>query len=221
MKPITQYPFPSDQYIMEETVKTQLYLHHTAGNPNPFATFEWWASTPERVATCIAIGGKPGKTGSWKDGDIFQGFSSKYWAYHLGLKEEIFNFYGLPYRSLDKNSIAVEVCNWGQLRKDKAGRFWNYVDRAVPFDEVCELEVPYKGYKYYHAYTDAQIESLYELIKLWEQKYGLTFKYNSDIWEVNARALSGEPGLYSHTSVRKDKNDISPQPKLIAMLQSL
>lgn len=221
MKPITQYPFPENQYIKQETTKTQLYLHHTAGNPNPFATFDWWASTPERIATCIVIGGKPGSTGNWKDGEIVQGFSSKYWAYHLGLKKEIFDFYGLPYKSLDKNSIAVEICNWGQLTKGTDGKFRNYVNRVVPFDEVCELDVPYRGYKYYHAYTDAQIESLYELMKFWEQRYGRDYKYADDIWDVTVRALRGEPGFYTHTSVRKDKTDLSPQPKLIAMLKAV
>jgi hypothetical protein len=223
MKPITQYPFPENQYIRTETEKVQIYLHHTAGNPDPIGTFEWWASTPERIATCIAIGGKPGRSGNWKDGEIVQGFSSKYWAYHLGLKEEIFDFYGLPYKSLDKLSIAVEVCNWGQLKRDDNGVlvFWNYVNRAVPPEEVCELEVPYKGYKYYHAYSDEQIDSLFQLLKFWEQKYGRDLSYNEDIWSVTKRALRGEPGLYTHTSIRKDKNDMSPQPKLIAMLKSL
>lgn len=219
---ITQYSFPENQYVRTETQKTQIYLHHTAGNPDPIATFEWWASTPERVATCIAIGGVPPKPGSrWVDGEILQGFSSKYWAYHLGLKGEIFDFYDLPYRPLDKNSIAVEVCNWGQLKLGSDGKFRNYVNRIVPENQVCELDVPYKGFKYYHAYSDAQIESLYELLTFWEQKYGRSLYYNDDIWNVTTRALSGEPGLYTHTSVRKDKNDMSPQPKLIAMLKAV
>ena len=35
------------------------------------------------------------------------------------------------------------------------------------------------------------------------------------------RALKGESGVYTHNSVRFDKIDITPQPKMIAMLKSL
>ena len=220
MKPITQYPFPKDQFMLEVTEKTQLYLHHTAGNPNPIATFQWWASTPEKVATCIAIGGNPGKTGNWKDGEIVQGFSSQYWAYHLGLTEAIFTFAGIPYKSLDKFSIAVEICNWGPITF-KNGKYYNYVGGEVPKDQVIELAIPFKNIKLYHKYTEAQIESVYELAQLWKTKYKRNFSYNEDIWNVTPRALKGENGLFTHNSVRKDKNDITPQPLMIAMLKTL
>lgn len=219
---ITQYPLSDTQYIKEETQKTQLFLHHTAGNPNPFGTFDWWASNQTRVATCIVIGGKPTRpTHKWKDGEIVQGFSSKYWAYHLGLKNEVFKAYDLPYTPLDKISIAVEICNWGQLTKEQDGTFRTYVNSIVPENEVVELERPFKGYKYFHAYTDAQLDSLYELIIYWKGRYNLPFNYTEQLWTVSRDALAGLPGLYTHNSVRKDKTDLSPQPKLIKMLQSI
>jgi hypothetical protein len=33
--------------------------------------------------------------------------------------------------------------------------------------------------------------------------------------------LMGDPGVYTHNSVRPDKTDVSPQPKLIDMLKKL
>ena len=42
---------------------------------------------------------------------------------------------------------------------------------------------------------------------------------NDNIKSTNA--LKGLPGVYTHNSYRKDKTDISPQPKMIAMLESL
>ena len=36
---LTQTSFPAEQYIAEEQVKKQIYLHHTAGNADPFGTF--------------------------------------------------------------------------------------------------------------------------------------------------------------------------------------
>lgn len=221
MKEITQYPFPVDQYIATETKKVQIYLHHTAGNPDPQGTYKWWESNTERVATCVVIGGLPiNKTSTWKDGEIVQGYSSKYWAYHLGLKESTFQRFDLPYISLDKISIGVEICNWGQLTQ-KGDKFYNYVNKIVPNDQVCELDTSFKGFKFYHAYTDEQIESVRQLLLLWNQKYGIPLTYYTDIFDVTPRALKGESGIFTHNSVRTDKNDISPQPKMISMLESL
>jgi hypothetical protein len=41
------------------------------------------------------------------------------------------------------------------------------------------------------------------------------------MWDISKKGLSGIPGVYTHNSYRKDKSDISPQPKMIAMLKSL
>jgi N-acetyl-anhydromuramyl-L-alanine amidase AmpD len=208
---LIQTDFPSSQYFAEETPKKQIYLHHTAGNSNAINTFKWWASNPERIATCVAIAG---------DGQIVQGFSSKYWAYHLGIKRSVFDVYGFPFINLDKISIGIEICNWGQLSESN-GKFYNYVGGEVPKSEVVELLTPYKGWKYFHNYTDAQIESVRELLVLWNQRYGIPLKYNEDIWAVTSRALKGESGVFTHNSVRKDKVDIYPHQKMIQMLKSL
>ena len=217
---ITQVSFSSDQYIKEEYKKTQIYLHHTAGNSNPIAVFKDWGTNKERIATCVTIGGKPGTSNSWIDGEVAQGFNVKYWAYHLGLKESTFQKCQIPYRSLDKTSIGIEICNWGQLTY-KNSKFYNYVNREVPKEEVVELPVAHRGFKFYHAYTDAQIESIKELLIAWNKEYNIPISYNPDIWDITPRALIGEPGLYTHNSVRIDKVDVSPQPKLIEMLKSL
>jgi hypothetical protein len=218
---LTQVSFPENQYIKEKHTKLQIYLHHTAGNSDPFAVFKGWESNTERIATCVSIGGKPTSTTSkWQDGEVVQGFSSQFWAYHLGLKESTFQKYNIPYRSLDKISIGIEICNWGQLTL-KSGKFFNYVNRIVPDNEVVELDKPYKGYKYFHAYTDAQIDATKDLLILWKDKYNIPISYNEDIWDITTRALKGESGVFTHNSVRTDKVDVSPQPKLIEMLKSL
>ena len=216
---LTQTSFPLSQYIKEEHPKKQIYLHHTAGNSDPFSVFSNWSSNPERIATCVAVGGIP-RSSKWIDGEVVQGFGSKYWAFHLGLKESTFNKYGVPYKSIDKISIGIEICNWGQLTL-KGGKYYNYVNKEVPSNEVCVLNSPFKGYKYFHNYTDAQIEAVKELLLVWNTKYNIPLDYNDDIWNVTPRALKGEPGVYTHNSVRLDKVDIYPHPKMIAMLKSL
>jgi len=214
---IKQFNFSDTQYFKDINVKKQIYLHHTAGNSSGDAVFQGWSSNAERVSTCVAISGK-GKNSV--DGEIVQGFSSKFWGYHLGLKTEVFKAAGVPYQSLDRISIGIEICNWGYLTK-KGTKFYNYVNTEIPADQVCTLEKPYKGYKYYHNYTDAQIESVKELLILWKATYGIPLIYNEDIWDITKRALNGEPGVYTHNSVRKDKSDVYPHPKLIEMLKSL
>ena len=217
---LTQTPFPASQYIAEEHPKKQIYIHHTAGNANPFAVFTGWASNTERIATCVSVGGKPKAGSNWQDGEVVQGFSSKFWAYHLGLKESTFDKFNVPYRSLDKNSIGIEICNWGQLT-EKNGKFFNYVNKEVPADEVCELDTPHRGHKFYHNYTDAQIEAVKDLLLLWKPRYNIPLTYYQDIWDVTPRALKGEAGVFTHNSVRFDKVDVYPHPKLVTMLKLL
>ena len=212
--------FPESQYVKEETSKTQIYLHHTAGNSNGFGVFKDWESTPERVATPIVICGKPGKNDTFKDGQIVQGYSSKYWGYHLGLKESTFHNFNLPYKSLDKNSIGIEICNWGQLTY-KSGKFYNYVNKVVDSDDVVTLNIPFRGYKYFHKYTDAQIVSVEKLLRYFGQTYGISLKFNEDIFDVCPRSLKGENGVFTHNSCRYDKVDIWPYEKMIEMLKSL
>lgn len=220
---LIQVNLTDNQYFREENVKSQLYLHHTAGNPSAVNTAKYWQQDATRVATAFIVSGKVKQPNSnnEKDGDIIQCFGSKYWAYHLGLKQEMFNSFGLPYKQLDKISIGIEVCNWGQLTKESDGTFKNYVNGSVPADEVTELETPFKGYKYFHKYTDSQIASLKDLVIYLCDKFSISRAYNDDIFNLNKRAFEGQNGIYTHNSVRKDKVDIYPCPRMIEMLKSL
>ena len=219
---IKQVPLSEGQYVNEETKKLQIVLHHTAGNSSAPGTIKMWDTDDRgRIATCVVISVK-GLSKDTYDGKIAQVFLSKKWAYHLGIKPDVFRANALPYRSIDPLAIGIEIYNWGPLTQKSDGKYYNYVDRVVPNNQVCELVVPYKGHKYYHAYTDAQIESVRQLLVYWNKVYGISLKYNeTDMWQVSKNALSAVPGVYTHNSYRKDKSDISPQPKIIAMLKSL
>jgi N-acetyl-anhydromuramyl-L-alanine amidase AmpD len=208
---IKSVAFNKAQYFQEEHPKKQIYLHHTAGNSNAEQVFKGWEADKTQVATFVAIGG---------NGQIVQGFSSKHWAYHLGLKQEVFTANKVPYQSIDKISIGIEVCNWGYLT-EKGGKYYNYVNREIPLSEVTILDKPYKGYKYWHKYSDAQIESLRKLLLYLGETYKIDLTYNEDIWDVTKRALSGSNGVFTHNSVRKDKSDLYPCPRVIEMLKGL
>jgi N-acetyl-anhydromuramyl-L-alanine amidase AmpD len=217
---IKQVPLKDSEYFNEKAEKRQIVLHHTAGNSSGVNTINNWNTDGRgRIATCVCISGKGAKNSA--DGEIVQAFSSRAWAYHLGLKQEVFKAFKVPYQSLDKISIGIEICAWGCLTK-KGEKYYNYVNREVPLDEVCILDEPYKGFKHYHKYTDAQIESVRQLLLYWNEVYGIPLDYNEDdMWDLSKNAISGEKGLFTHNSYRKDKTDVFPQPELIQMLKSL
>ena len=221
LKDIKQLTLSSDEFIGEITKKNQIVLHHTAGNSSGVAVRNAWENDKRgRIATCVIISGKGAK--DTKDGEIIQCFSSRHWAYHLGVKQEVFKTHGLEFQNLDKHSIGVEICNWGWLKKDEQGNFRTYVNTIVSPEDVIELDKPFKGHKFWHNYTDAQIESVKNLLLYWRDIYGINLKADYDqLFNVNTKALSGTNGLYTHNSYRKDKSDIYPHPKLLEMLYSL
>ena len=208
---IVQQRLPESQFISENTDKKQIYLHHTAGNKNPIATIKGWEANKERVGTAFVIG---------YEGTIAQAFSSREWAWHLGVKDSVFKGQKLPYKNLDKYSIGIELTNWAYL-VEKDGKYYNYVGGVIDKSEVTWLNKPFKNHKTWHKYSDKQIESLRELLLYLGETYGISLKYNDDIFSLNTRALKGENGLYTHNSVRVDKSDVYPCPRLIKMLSSL
>lgn len=197
-------PFKSDQYIPKKTKKKQVVLHHTVSDPfNSKGDINYWLSTSQRIATQLVIRG---------DGKALQCFSSKFWGYHLGAGNA----------NLDKHSIGIEIDNWGGLTKKSDGFYNAYGNKLeIPDNEIIYFENGFRGYKYFQKYTEAQIDTVGELLLLFNKKYNIPLKYKEEMWDVSKNALSGKPGIWAHVSYRKDKNDVFPQPELINMLKSL
>ncbi len=208
---IKQVRLKESQYFAEESAKTQIYLHHTAGNGNAEAVSRYWNGTSDRVATAFVVG---------QDGLIVQCFSSKHWAWHLGISKAEFKGQGAKYQNLDKDSVGIEVCNWGYL-KEKDGKFYNYVNTRVADSMVTTLDEPFKGFKHWYKYTDAQIESTRQLLVYLCDTYNIPREYRAQIFSLDKEAFKGTPGIYTHNSVRKDKSDIYPCPRMIQMLENL
>ena len=208
---IIQHRLSKDQYVDELTEKRQIYLHHTAGGPSGIAVAKFFNSKPGTVATAFVISAS---------GAIVQCFSSKHWAYHLGLDKQVFADQVISYRSLDKTSIGIEICNYGPLTK-RNGYYYNYVGGKIDYKEVTTLKEKYKGHIYWQSYTDAQIESTRQLLVYLCDQYNIPKDYFASIFDIDKRALRGEKGIFTHNSVRKDKSDIYPCPRMIAMLENL
>jgi N-acetyl-anhydromuramyl-L-alanine amidase AmpD len=208
---IVQHRLSKGQFFEENTDKSQIYLHHTAGNGNAEGVARFWNSNDSQIATAFVIG---------ENGTIVQCFSSKHWAWHLGIDSQDFATRGLPYKNLNKLSVGIEVCNWGPL-KEKNGKFYNYVNGEINASYVTTLETPYKGYKHWYKYTDAQIESTRQLVVYLCETYDIPKTYRKEIFDLDNEAFKGTRGIYTHNSVRKDKADIYPCPRMIKMLENL
>lgn len=224
LRHITLVKLPDDQYFREETAKRQIYLHHTAGNANAAGVIEDWARTDIRIATSFIIAGAPthNTVSLWKDGQIYQAFSSRYWGYHLGLKATKLPPKSFTPMKLQQESIGIEICNWGWVTKRADGAFINYVGGRMNPDEIVDLGYDYRGYRYWHAYTDAQLASTKLLLQYLCSTWNIPTGYKGiEMFELDDRAFQGDPGIWTHGSVRLDKWDVSPQPKLIEMLESL
>lgn len=209
----------SSEYIQEAVKKTQIVLHHTAGNSSGVNVVnDWNKDSRGRIATAFVISGKGQK--NTFDGEIVQAFSSRFWAYHLGVKTDVFKSRKLAWKNLDALSIGIEICNWGALDFEN-GKYLTYVDSVVKNEDVCTLDEPFKGKIHWHNYTDAQIEAVRTLLVYLQDTYNIDLTYNYDqLFTVTDKALKGENGLYTHNSYRKDKVDIYPHPKMIEMLKS-
>jgi N-acetyl-anhydromuramyl-L-alanine amidase AmpD len=208
---IKQVRLADNQYFKEESPKTQIYLHHTAGNGNAEGVSRYWNGNETRIGTAFVIG---------EDGTIVQCFSSKHWGWHLGIDNQDFARNGAKYVNLNKCSVGIEVCNWGYLTK-KGDKFYNYAGGVIKPENVTELEKPFKGFKYWYKYSDAQIEALRQLVVYLCETYDIPTDYRSEIWAIDKLAFQNTKGIFTHNSVRKDKSDMYPCPRVIKMLQSL
>jgi len=265
-----------DEYYPTDFNKSIIYLHHTAGGHRPDWVVNGWNKdsnangSTRRIATSYVVGGTSTRNGDtdW-NGVVVRCFPESNWAWHLGANGTNGMF--------DKTSIGIEICNYGYLTSSKNGQFFNYVNSSVPENQVVELGVPFRGFKFYHKYTDEQLDSVRSLLidlgnrfniplhlglvenlrreslimpnnlsildqQKWLNSYGFIGKNGKPLtedgrwgantawavqavgisaFEFNPATLTGHPGIWSHSNIRKDKTDVNPQPNLISMLNSL
>ncbi|MCR4826226.1 MAG: N-acetylmuramoyl-L-alanine amidase [Bacteroidales bacterium] len=213
---IKQKALPEGQYVRENTVKRQIVLHHTASGPGIDGDYQWWKSTPERVATHFIID---------REGQVWQLFPEENWAFHLGLSKTHFAKFGLAWQNLDRQSIGIELDSWGPVVRDTDGRFYplGMKGRARPVVNVHEYcrSNPFKGHVFWEAYTDPQLMALRELLNGLCRRHSISREYHSSMWAVLPDALRGCNGIYTHCSYRQDKFDCHPQPQLVNVLKTI
>ena len=215
---ILKYHMPKGTYFEGPVKKQWIFLHHTAGWDNPYQVADMWARDNRgNVATEFILGGQSVKNGSTKyDGELIQCFPDGGYGWHTGTGNSV----------MHRNSIGIEVCCMGQIVNGKT-----YVGTVADPSQIVKLAKPFRGYQYWHRYSDEQIRVLKNWILYCSNKYNIDPRVGLVEW-VKEKGADGfdvldltkansTPGMYSHTNVMKGKVDMFPQQELIDMLLSL
>jgi N-acetyl-anhydromuramyl-L-alanine amidase AmpD len=223
----------TDEYVTDQgtSVKNYLFIHHTAGRANPYKTVKAWNNDSRgRVATQFCIGGIGMDGDDKNDGVVVECFPDEYFAWHLG---------GTGSQYMHKHSVGIEINNWGYLTEHN-GKFYAWPAKQhgyksayeLPADQVVDLGEKFLGHRYYHKYTDKQIDSLSKLIKEIKRRHSeidfkaglpelLKTKSPIEAFGFNNDAYYGKlKGILSHTNVRRDKTDVYPDERIITILES-
>ena len=237
---IRQDYLPSDEYFRMNGKPEYLFIHHTAGWENPYNVIrDWGRDKRGNIATEFVIGGQSIKGNNDKyDGEIVQAFPHGGYGWHLGTGNS----------HMHRNSVGIEVCNFGYLEeggyfkwdnvnrknvwiKKTPGKFYTYVGTEAAESQIVKLDKEFRGHLYWHRYSDQSLYSLKENILYIADRDNINVteglpkwirEKGADAFEYSSDARSGKiRGLLSHTNVRKDKVDMFPQQELIDMLLSL
>ena len=216
---INRHFLPKGEYLKGPTKKEYLFLHHTAGWNNPYKTIDnWGKDTRGRVATEFVLGGqKVNNNDTQYDGVMVQAFPEGGYGWHLGKNGS---------QHMHNCSVGIEVNNFGYIKDGKT-----YAGTIAHKDQIVTLAKPFKGYKTWHRYSDAQIESLRLWMHFIAERDGIDIRAGlpalvkekgADAFLFNADAYYGKvKGVWTHTNTRKDKFDMFPQQELLDMLTSL
>lgn len=216
----------TDEFVSDQgkTIKDTLFIHHTAGRGNPFKTIKNWNIDKRgRIATQYCIGRTSLSGDETNNGIVVEAFPDDYFAWHLGK---------VGSKRMHTNSIGIELNNWGWLKK-VGGKFYTYVNIEVPESQVEDLGEDFRKHRYYHKYTEEQLESLKLLIiDLSRRHPKIDLEVGLKNWlktetPINAFGFKNDAyygrikGLLTHTNVRKDKSDCYPYPDLVNLLKNI
>ena len=193
-------PPTADYYYTDLHPKKRVVIHFTAGNlrgdMGQLSMDHYHVSVPFVIA---------------RDGTIYQFFYTKYWSHHLGMTS------GNPGKIYDKQSIAIELSNYGWLTlrdgmletaysRQKINGKENPADIYCSLDDTdayVELDLPFREKKYFAAHTPVQVESLTVLIRYLTALYDIPRAFLPETDRYNFAAASRDiPGINSHINFR-------------------
>ena len=206
---IHNYPVGNQFINEEESEKNTIILFNSKGGSRP----DWTISNnSKRFKTSYTIGRKSSSSDLkiW-DGVILKAFDDKFTSKFSDISDEIW-----------KQSVGIEICNYGQLSLGDDGRFYNSIHKIVNEQDVVKLDTPFKNQIYFEKYTDLQLENLRKLIIYIINKFKIEIqgKIYDESWFSDS-SLNTTGGIRSHSNFSKASFDIFPQKEMIEMLNSL
>jgi Putative peptidoglycan binding domain/N-acetylmuramoyl-L-alanine amidase len=239
--PILKNYLPKGEYFDGPVPKRWLFLHHTAGWDDPNGAVSTWGyDNRGAVATEFVLGGQSilGNRTQF-DGVLLQVFPRGGYGWHLGTGND----------AMHRESVGIEVCNFGQLTKGgfhrydatqkkyvwsslKPNSFYTYVGTEAHPSQIVELAQPFRGFKFWHRYSDKQVEVLKEFILYIGNRDNIDIR-KGIIEQIKSKGAvaafdmvdiplcRNTPGMWLHTNVMAGKVDLFPQLEVIDMLLSL
>ena len=151
-----------------------------------------------------------------RDGTLYHLYNSyEFYGYHLGIPGNNAKY--------DKSTIGIELMSCGPLTTEYPDKFKNQYDQDVNASEVITFTKPFRGFNYYHGFTDKQLNTLKLLLQYLCNDLNIPKTIDTEtFWDYNQSiAKNNTQCISTHTTHRKDKADTQPQPNLINTLKKL
>lgn len=147
---ITGAPFRNSPNKGGQLAADTVVMHYTAGTSTNSAA-KWLSSSQAKASAHIVLG---------RDGELVQLVSFKDVAWHAGRSR----WKGRS--GLNQYSIGIEIVNAGPLTKHADGLYRTAFGRVIsdPAEVVLAKHKHEKETRYWHAYTEAQLNRLEELL---------------------------------------------------------
>lgn len=150
--------FDQTPNVSPGTITPKYLIIHYSASPTTEGTVSWLCRPDSRVSAHIVIG---------RDGGVVQIAKFNQRAWHCGLSE--WN----GEEGMNDCSIGIELIGVGHVKRDKDGKFW-YGSREIPADEVEQATHKNETEpRYWHRYTDEQIEVCIKVAAEIFHAYGL------------------------------------------------
>ena len=192
------------QFFSEEFPKDLLVLHFTAGQ-SARSAYDTWRGTPLQVATAYVVE---------TDGFIYECFSPRAWAYHLGVTGAASANW-----KHDKRSIGIEIANPGPLVLDNTNpqqlNWWpgDFTAKWCTLAETTKyVAAPYRGFSYFAAFPTVQSDAVIALVDHLCQAFSIpkALAPAAQQPEFDMTFFNTFKGIATHQNFRKDKADIGP-----------
>ncbi len=170
-----------------------IVVHFTASGSGT-GVVSWFKNPQSRVSAHYVLD---------HDGKILQLVKDGDTAWHAGLPGDLARNDAIR---PNPRAIGIEIVNWGPLEK-RDGKYYNWTGNEH-LGEVVEA-----GGKYWEPYTEAQCESLIELVSYLCKRYSVPTRYPSlgpSAYHERAQHLANFKGVLGHSAINRGKSDPGP-----------